>query len=167
MRFSKERLTKPVLVRIIIFTILVIILLFGAYHYGYFKKNCEQSRSCFDERFKSCKPAKLVSVTDNNYYHYTIDGRRGEDCKINIKLTKMGVGSPVEMVSALEGKEMTCKIPMAITKEVSFDKMPDILNYCTGPLKEAVYEQVISKMYALIIKNIGPIVSEIKEFYKV
>jgi len=90
-----------------------------------------------------------------------------QPAKINIKLTKMGVGNPEEMVRALEGKEMTCNIPMTKAREVSFDKMPDILNYCTGPLKEAVYEQVISNMYALIIKNLGPIVKEVGDFYKV
>ncbi|MFH1332412.1 MAG: hypothetical protein ABIH63_03975 [archaeon] len=167
MKFTKERLNKPLLIKIVIFTVLLVIMLGGAYYLGYFKKNCNQSRTCFDDAFKKCQPAKIVKILDNNYYYFTVDGRRGSDCKTNVKLTKMGVGTSQELIDSLEGKAMTCYIPMNRVKEVSFDTMPDILNYCSGPLKEAIYEQIIQKMYGLIIKNIGPIVSEVEDFYKV
>lgn len=167
MLFSKERLTKPFLLKTVIFVVLIVAIIWIFYSYGYFKKNCNQDRDCFDEAFKKCKPAKLTSVIDNNYYYYTIEGSRGDNCKVKIKLTKMGVGTSIELVNALEGKEMTCNIPLTNVRELTFDTMPDVLNYCTGLLKEAMYEQIISKMYALIIKNLGPIVSEVKEFYKV
>ncbi|MEM4245558.1 MAG: hypothetical protein QXR60_05145 [Candidatus Nanoarchaeia archaeon] len=167
MKFAKERLTRPFIIKTIIFAILVAILIGGAYYYGYFKKNCQQNKACFDEAFKSCTPAKLVSVIDNNYYYYAIDGSRGDKCKVRVKLTKMGIGTSQELIQALEGKEMTCYIPLTRVRELSFDTMPDVLGYCSGPLKEAIYEQIIQKMYALIIKNLGPIVSEVKEFYNV
>jgi hypothetical protein len=167
MIFSKERLSRPILIKTIIFLILVAILLGGAYYYGYFKKNCNQDRACFDTAFKSCNPAKIVKILDNNYYYYAIDGTRGENCRVRIQLTKMGVGTSQDLVLALEGKGMTCNIPMNKVKEVSFDAMPDVLNFCSGPLKEAIYEQIIGKMYSLIIKNLGPIVSEVKDFYQV
>ncbi|MFH1211031.1 MAG: hypothetical protein V1645_03880 [archaeon] len=167
MILSKERLNKPILVKTIIFIILIAILVGGAYYYGYFKKNCNQNRDCFDEAFKNCRPAKIVRIIDNNYYYYAIDGTRGDMCKVRIQLTKMGVGTSQDLIQALEGKGMTCNIPLTQVREVSFDAMPDVLNYCSGPLKEAIYEQIIAKMYSLIIKNLGPIVSEVKEFYKV
>ena len=167
MIFSKERLSRPILIKTIIFLILVAILVGGAYYYGYFKKNCNQDRACFDAAFKNCNPAKIVRILDNNYYYYAIDGAKGDNCKIRIQLTKMGVGTSQDLVLALEGKGMTCNIPMSKVKEVSFDAMPDVLNYCSGPLKEAIYEQIIGKMYSLIIKNLGPIVSEVKDFYNV
>ncbi len=167
MKFTKERLTKPLLVKTIIFLLLLLILIGGAYYLGYFKKDCRQSRTCFDEAFKRCQPAKIIRVVDNNYYYFAIDGARGDSCKVKVKLTKMGVGTSQELIQAMEGKEMTCYIPVTTVKDVSFDTMPDILNYCSGPLKEAIYEQIIQKMYSLIIKNLGPIVSEVKEFYKV
>lgn len=167
MRFAKEGLSKPVLLKIILFAVLLAILVGGAYYYGYFKKNCNQSRTCFDNAFKNCRPAKLISIIDNNYYYYAIDGVRGDNCKVRITLTKMGVGTSQDLVQALEGKGMTCYIPLTKVRELSFDTMPDVLSYCSGPLKEAIYEQIIQKMYSLIIKNLGPIVSEVKEFYKV
>lgn len=167
MRFSKEGLSKPFLLKLTIVIALVAAIVIGTNHYGLLKKNCSQDKECFDEAFKKCKPAKITSVIDSNYYSYAIDGKRGGSCKVRVDLIKMGVGTSQEVVTALEGKGMTCNIPLERMRDVSFDTMPDILNYCTGPLKEAMYEQIIAKMYALIIKNLGPIVSEVKEFYKV
>ncbi len=167
MRFTKERLKKPFILKTVTFLSLLIIVLGIAYYYGYFKKNCYQDRSCFDDAFKNCKPSKLISVVDNNYYYYAIDGKRGGDCRVRIQLMKMGVGTSEELINSLEGKSMKCNIPLSKTNSVSFDTMPDVLNYCSGPLKEAIYEQIIAKMYSLIISNLGPIVKEAKEFYKV
>lgn len=167
MRFSKERLSKHLIIKIIIFSAAISALGWVTLHYGYYKEDCGQSVECFDGAFNKCKPAQTIALVDNNYYSYAIGGERGDNCKIEITLKKMAVGASYNLVSSFEGKSMICMVPLESTKKVSFDTMPDILTYCSGPLKEVIYEQIISNMYTLIVRNMGPIVNETSEFYKI
>lgn len=167
MRFSKERIPKYLIIKIITFSVVISTLAWVTLHYGYYKEDCGQSIECFDEAFNNCKPAQTIALVDNNYYSYVIGGERGDNCKIEITLEKMAVGASYDLVNSFEGKSMACMVPLDRTKEVSFDTMPDILTYCTGPLKEVIYEQIIANMYTLIVRNMGPIVNETSEFYKI
>ena len=46
-------------------------------------------------------------------------------------------------------------------------EMNNIMQYCTGPLKESLYELIIKRMYELIIVNLGEIAEEAKNIMKV
>ena len=80
----------------------------------------------------------------------------------------MGVGTPIELIDLFEGKSMECKIPIDKIKEIHINKMENVINYCTGPLKESIYELIIKKLYGLVVQNIGEILKEVdKELFKV
>jgi len=132
------------------------------------KKNCGQDINCFDKMFVSCDKAKLTSIYDNNVYEYVIRGSKGSNCVLYVKLRRVGIGSSVETVDMFQGKDMTCYIPKDQLKEISFKEIDDLINYCSGGLKEAVYELIINRMYSLIIANMGEIIDNVeKDLYKI
>ena len=59
---------------------------------------------------------------------------------------------------------MSCKIPKTLLAETNLDDLDNILQYCTGELKEGILELIIQKMYTLIIDNLDEIVQQSKEF---
>lgn len=145
--------------RKIIYLIVIIAIIYGLYHYGFIKKNCEQDKECFYQAAKTCKPAKLIMVKNGNYYDYSIKGERGNNCLAYIKLKQMAPGSPLDQKELFEGKDMTCKIPLSELEKTNFEELKGFVGYCHGTLKEAIYEQIITKMYGLIIQNLEEIIN--------
>ena len=145
------------------FILIVIIIAYGLFHYGYIKKNCEQDRECFYEAAKTCSPAKLINVKNGNYYEYLIKGERGSNCLLYVKLTKVAPGSDVNTKALFEGKDMSCRIPLNELEQTDFAELKGFVGYCHGTLKEAIYEQIVTKMYGLIIQNMEEIISAATE----
>ncbi|MEA3378278.1 MAG: hypothetical protein U9Q69_01430 [Nanoarchaeota archaeon] len=145
---------------LIIITSLILISFF-AYHFGYIKKTCT-TNECFEDAMKSCSPAKYLKLQNLNYYTYSIKGRRGDFCLIHIELKKMAEGTSLEKKIMFEGKDMKCKVPLRALKDISSSQVEGMLNYCSGPLKESMYELIIKKLYTLIISNMGDIIGEIQ-----
>lgn len=146
-------------------TAIILTALFAAYQLGAFKKSCADDQ-CFLDALKECKYAKQVGVRNFNYYRYTIGGRDNGNCKVEVDLVKMALGTPPEKVAKFEGKWMRCKLPQKeidSMQELNFDSM---LNYCTGPLKEAMYELIIEKLYSVIIQNMGAIIGAVEDTIK-
>lgn len=158
MKKTKKRIEFLNLVFIII---IVILISYGLYHYGFFKKSCKDA-ICFDEAFKKCRPARYTKIVNNNYYDYVINGKRGDNCLMKVTLKKMGSGTSLELIELFEGKSMDCKIPLTRLPVTSLET-EHLLGYCHGLLKEAIYEQVIQKLYGLIVQNLGDIISDIRE----
>ena len=152
---------KKILVTV---TILVIITFF-AYYFGFLKKTCT-TPECFEESLQKCTPAKYLKLQNLNYYKYSIMGRRGDGCKVDIQLMKMAEGTALDKKTLFEGKAMTCRVPMDKLEAVSSDNIEGILNYCTGPLKEAMYELIIQKLYTIVIANLGDVIGEIQSTIK-
>ncbi len=144
--------------RKIFYLLIIVALVYGLFHYGFIKKNCEQDQECFYKAAKECKPAKLVLIKNGHYYDYAIKGERGDNCLVYVKLKKMAIGSPVDQINLFEGKDMSCKIPLTELEKTSFAELKGFVNYCHGSLKEAIYEQIITKMYGLIIQNMEEII---------
>ena len=137
---------------------LVISLLAYAIFFGnILKRECGNDVNCFDELAKKCTGARLEALKDANIYEYTIKGQMGNDCGVNIKLKSMALGTPVDIVNKLEGKDAECKVPLALLKENRINEIENLLSYCSGTLKESVYEVIMDDMYELIIKNMGNI----------
>tara|TARA_Y100000034_G_scaffold134372_1_gene202597 strand:+ start:2405 stop:2908 length:504 start_codon:yes stop_codon:yes gene_type:complete len=144
-------------------TLIVIILIIAIWFFFFsniIKKNCSTIQ-CFDEQSIQCKPTKFTGIVDNNIFKYTIKGSEGDNCKIKIELDKMGVGTPIELIDLFEGRSMECNIPQNRMKEVSINKMQDVINFCTGSLKESIYELVIKKLYGLVVQNMDEILEDI------
>ena len=72
----------------------------------------------------------------------------------------MAVGTALDQKALFEGKDMTCKIPLNEVKQINFADLKGFVKYCHGSLKEAIYEQIIAKMYGLVIKNLDEILDK-------
>lgn len=139
----------------------IVITVFSSYYFGLLKKTCEDNE-CFNTALQKCSLAKYTTVHNYNYYTYSIEGKSKGNCLLNIKLAKMAAGSPPEKIAQFEGKGMDCKVPIDETQAVTADTIENILKYCTGPLKEAMYEQIIEKLYTLVVGNMGDILGDIE-----
>ncbi|MDD5178493.1 MAG: hypothetical protein PHT54_04430 [Candidatus Nanoarchaeia archaeon] len=142
-------------------TLILIFLIWLIFFSGVFKKNCEQDETCFNERLMECKGTKFIAVRNGNIYNYLIEGRKKDFCILDIELKKMAVGTDLNLRGKLEGKSMKCYVPKDKLNEVK--EIEGLINYCTGPLKEGIYEVMIEKLYGLLIQNLGDIVGEVKK----
>ncbi len=154
--------TRRVSVKVVLVGALLILAVFGMYYLGLIKKSCGTDEACLEKAALECKPSKSGRFINNNYYVYDIKGKRSGSCLIAIKLDRMAAGTPYELKNMFEGKGMECRIPLELGSKTQFYMMDNLVNYCHGELKEAMYEQIIQKMYALIIQNMGDIISDIK-----
>ncbi|MDI6737965.1 MAG: hypothetical protein QME12_05630 [Nanoarchaeota archaeon] len=147
---------------ILIVATVILLTVFFAYYFGLVKKTCG-TEECFQKELQKCGMSTYSKIHNYNYYTYTIKGSSGGNCKLNIRLAKMAAGTPPEKIALFEGKDMDCKIPMADVAGATTDQINTILKHCTGPLKEAMYEQIIEKLYTVVISNLGEIMGSIED----
>ena len=140
----------------------IIILLF---FFGVFKKECK-NETCFKKALNDCSPTTYLKLQNLNYYKYTIYKSNGKHCNIKIELKKMATGVDTTKVARLEGKSMKCKIPKTNIQKADTIEISGILNHCTGPLKEGMYEVIIEKLYTLIISNLGNVIGQLETSLK-
>ena len=126
------------------------------------KTNCDYDLTCFNEAALQCKPALVNIIQEGNTFEYTVDGIEDDNCILSITVTEVNKETSEETIAALEGKSMKCSIPLE-TNIIEIQENSDIMTYCTGPLKEAMYEIIIQRMYGVIAQNMGSIISEAKE----
>ena len=154
MRQSKKRI-------ILICLIAIIFLVLISYYFGLIKKTCS-TEQCFEDAASVCQPVKYFNVINNNIYEYKISRSLGENCKIKISLGKSSIGTDFETKERLEGKSMVCLIPKTELYSVNLNEINNLLRYCTGSLKEGIYEVIIKNMYSVIISNLGEILGEVQ-----
>ncbi len=147
--------------KLLIAITLIVIITFLLYNFGYIKKTCEDDY-CFQSSLASCSPAKYIKLQNMNYYRYSIMGYRTGGCKMDIKLVKMADGTPIEKILKFEGKDMACEIPRDDIRDINATNIEKILPYCSGTLKEAMYEHIIEKLYTIVISNLGDVIGEIR-----
>lgn len=131
------------------------------YYLGAFKGSCEDDE-CFKDATTFCTPKKYEKSVDNSIYKYVISRSFGENCKINVKLEQSAEGTDFETKGKVEGKSMNCLVPKSELSAVNFNEVENLLGYCSGPLKEGIYEILIKKMYGIIISNLGQILGEVQ-----
>jgi len=161
----KKVKSQHIFLKVVMVVVVTAIVIMGFYKFGIISKDCEQDKECFSERLKECKPVRYDAVVNSNYYEYKVEGSKKDECILHVKLKKMGSGTPIEQVEFFEGKEMKCFIPKD-ELDLEMQDINNLLNYCTGNLKEAIYEHLITKMYGLVLKNMGPIIDEIDKTLK-
>ena len=143
----------------IILILLIIILLLCLISYP---KNCKNNIECFTKASLKCSKAKLNYIIGGNSYTYTIKGKRKDKCTVTVFFNKAADMTDPNLKALLENKGMFCEIPRELIQGPIFE-IPNLNNYCTGPLKEAHMHITIEKMYSIIIKNVGQISSEMKK----
>ena len=145
--------TKLILIRFIpiLFILLFIV---GIIYYSY-EFDCGESKSCYDRHMESCKRTKLTTYDEGSTFIYQIARSQGGNCIVDITLSSMPEEADEDSQLLFEGKSMTCSIP----KGTEF--YTETLPYCTGPLKEAIYELTIQKMYNILAQSLGDIMQDL------
>lgn len=141
--------------------ILLILIVLANIYFFIYTKSCDTGE-CFLKAINSCTPVKYDNIVNNNIYVYTIQRSFSNDCKLNVNLERASEGTDFETKYKLEGKSMTCFIPGKDFTVIDFKEVNNLLKYCSGPLKEGIYEIIIKNMYSIIISNIGEILSEVQ-----
>ncbi|MEK6974000.1 MAG: hypothetical protein AABW41_02070 [Nanoarchaeota archaeon] len=146
------------------FFLVIIVILIVAYFIStiLIPKNCNQDRECFNKKASYCVPAVYKPESQGNIFSYRILGSTpNNSCTIEIKLEKASIASSQETKELFEGKSMTCKFPKQQLAVAPIQETSNILNYCTGPLKEATLEMMIRKLYGTIAQNLGDVLNQI------
>lgn len=148
---------------VLLILVIVFFIVFLIFFSGIVKKDCKDDLNCFNSKAYACKAAKVQTHINNNVYEFNIYGPSSNTCVIRATLVQMAQSVPLENREKLEGKEMTCRIPRSILKEQSIVEIKNIIDYCSGPLKEGLYEVLIDKMYSLIIQNLDAITKDVRK----
>lgn len=148
--------------QVIIYSIVAfLVLLLVLYFFGVIKRTCN-SEECFKEKINSCSPIKYDRQIKNNIYVYEISRSLGNNCKMKISLERSSEGTLPDEKLKLEGKTMKCSIPKDELVSINIDEVENLLQYCTGQLKEGIYEIIIRNMYGVIISNLGEVLGEVQ-----
>jgi len=148
--------------QIIITSIIVLFVIFLGFFFFY-KKSCKDEE-CFNEAMYKCKPATYYGYRNNNLYYYKISRSIGT-CRLNIKVNRMAIGTDLDLVRLLEGKRMKCNIPKNI--DINLNEMENILNYCSGELKEGLLQLMVERLYALVVRDLSGVVEQAEKLLKV
>ena len=142
--------------------IVIFFLIFAPlYYFKFYSKSCD-STICLEGAAKTCSKASLLlEETGGTLTRYTIKGKEGQTCNLEIKIERVPTLTD-ETRASFEGKSMTCIIPREEFSRMTAKDMGSKLDYCTGPLKEAMYDVLIKKLYNLVIKDMSSVLKEIE-----
>ena len=145
--------TKLIFIRFIpiLFILLFIV---GIIYYSY-EFDCGESKSCYDRHMESCKKTSLTSIEEGSTFIYQIERSQFNNCIVKVTLESMPEEADQESKFLFEGKSMTCTVPKGSTFNT------EVLGYCSGPLKEAIYELTIQKMYNILAQSLGDIMQDL------
>ncbi|MBU1245511.1 MAG: hypothetical protein KKH88_02240 [Nanoarchaeota archaeon] len=141
----------------IILVLIILVLIVKLPH----KTNCGNDLNCFNQLASECRPSKVNVIQEENTFEYAIEGLENDNCILTISVVEVSEEASPETTILLEGKSMECSVPIE-NDLVNIQQNGDILSYCTGPLKESMYELIIQKMYGVIAQNLGSVISEVK-----
>ena len=133
----------------------VIVLALAVYSTFFYVSKCYDIE-CFDSNLEKCKRADYEDNAEDAVWMYTIKGRTGEYCNVNVKLLQLKQGTI--KLENLEGKEMLCSLDYG---EIS--KPQSDLKSCHGLLKEALQEILINLNYNYVYDNLGKISEELEK----
>ncbi len=148
----------------VIISTFLIILLIGALGFLFYKKRCSDE-DCFNKALSDCSPSKYYGYRNNNLYYYGISRSFRGDCKLYIKVERMAIGSEPDLVRLMEEKSMKCNVPRSVI--INLDNMENLLTYCHGELKEGLYQLMLERLYALVVRDMSGVISEAKKAMKI
>ena len=126
-----------------------------------YTKDCKTNQDCFNAKALTCSRAKAMILNQNNQFLYEIQGKKTEEaeqrCIIKITLVHLEQTATPNLRKALEGRGMLCHVPSTLLAQTPLNKIENINDYCTGPLKEVLLQLSLDKLYEVVVKNIGPI----------
>ena len=157
---KKRWLKKSTIIILIIFLVIFLMFIF-------YRTNCKNDIGCFNKQVSKCSiPAKVIVEREGNIFEYKSKWSVGENCNINVKMIKVGSGFRKELAKEVDGKSMTCKISKEGLKNDNFDEITDLVEYCSGGLKEGIYKVIIKNIYTIVLKNMDEFVDDIENASK-
>lgn len=148
----------------IIISLLFIILLILFFIYISIPYNCKYDEDCFNERFENCKKTDFYKIINGDTYQFECKGKYKNSCLLNIKMIMANDASDFFVKENMVGRGMICKLPKGDFQ--TLNQINNSLDYCTGPLKESMLEQMIKNMFELIVKDIGPITKDMQKQFE-
>ncbi len=166
MEYAENKKFKN-LSRFILFLIIFGAIFLVSHFTGFTREYCGTDKFCFSENAESCDPAEVYISRENNVYYYKMTPTLKNQCNILIKFERAQKGTLPEHTTILEGKTMTCKIPKSEMRSLDVLNMENVIQHCSGPLKEALYELIVKRMYELIVLNLNEITSEAQKAMRI
>jgi len=160
-----KQIKKQYHLKTIIAILLVILIVSLVYYSGIIKPTC-YSDDCFNKKYQDCSPAQYTKIRNNNIYNYKISRSIFSTCNIKIEMTKTAPGTDIDIKEAIEGKSMKCQIPKQYLTSTNINEFENLIDYCTGPLKEGMYNLMLKRMYGLVVSQMGPIINEMEKVLK-
>ena len=134
----------------------IIILLIAAIYFTFFFHYSCDDMACFQSHLEKCAKTKFISDEIETTWKYTIKGKQGNQCEVNVEILSIKEGSADKQ--KLEGKEMNCYVPFGSTVRPESD-----LARCHGELKEEMQNIIIQKLHTYIIENVEEIHEELEQ----
>ena len=145
-REKKKGVSRWKILLLGILVIALVILIFSTY-----TKDCGEDKACFDDTFSRCVNSQYTHYEDGNRYLYEIKGSKIDYCIMTVYMDEMGMDVDDNVKNRLEGKGMVCEVDESTdiynTKELSVS--------CTGPLKEALLQMTVERLYGFVVKTFG------------
>jgi hypothetical protein len=145
---------------IILLIVVIAVVVAGVLTWLLWEKNCMNDSLCFDKAFSKCARARYDYVKGGNLYEYKTKGVPIGECVMEVELVRMAAGSDAVLVERFEGKKMKCRIPESVFRGRGFSQVDNVMDYCSGELKEEVYELIIERMYSYLISNLDVLEEE-------
>ena len=146
----------------ILFIFIGILIILSPLYFIFKPKTCETA-GCFEQAASECKKAKiLVDEAGKSISEYTIEGEDKDNCVLKIEVKELSADYSQSTKDKFEGKSILCNIPLNEFSRMKFENMGGNLDYCNGPLKEAMYDAVVKKLYNLVVKDMSTVLDEIE-----
>ena len=124
-------------------------------------KDCKEDLTCFQEKAVECQPTIVKGNVDGNIYLFKMRGQKNpQTCIITALLLLPRPQTPALAREALQNKGMVCEVTLELLEKYHITEVPDLILYCTGPLKEAWQAVTIENMNEQIVQNLSEIVKD-------
>lgn len=150
---KKRDRTRIYITLLIVLAVIVVIVAGILIFFFTYSKSCSD-RSCFESAMARCSRAGFIDENPETVWQYSITGKSGGLCNINVQLLQIKKGT--SDLEKLNGLDMDCSLPIGYVANPQDD-----LTKCHGILKESLQEMMINKMHVYILENIGRISEEL------
>ena len=145
----------------VIISILVAVVLAGAVYFTFFHAQTCDNLACWEKNLKQCSRAKYYNTPTEVEWLYTIKGKSGDKCEVEVEILKLKGG--LEKALVLEGKSMTCYLEMNDAGETIIVAPEKDINICTGRLKEEMQTLMLKGLYESVVGSVEEIGSALAE----
>ena len=147
----------------VIFIIIGVLLILTPLYFILRPTQCETA-GCFETAADSCDSATYVFKENDEITEsvYKIKGGKDEFCELEVEVKSVSERFSESTKRQFENKAMTCFIPKEEFSRMTFEEMGANLDLCQGPLKEAMYEAVVKKLYNLVVKDMSTVLEEVE-----